>query len=209
MRRLLLPLLLLFPVPGMGKDLEELPPEAAEMFRSLAEVESFTVEFALVSDRALFTEPVTSTGRMVYQKPDRMRWSLQEPEPMEFLLTATHVALSSPGFGVQQIPLEGDPATYAFVKAMTVWMGGDLEAAKEDFDISWVPGPHPQAILVPRKEAISWAIQRIELTFGQSPIHVSSMVLALPGGDKTEYTFREYAAGPVDPGLFQLKDVPR
>jgi hypothetical protein len=146
---------------------------------------------------------------MVFQKPDRMRWSLQEPEPMEFLLTATHVAMSSPGFGVQQIPLEGDPSTYAFVKAMTVWMAGDLEAAKEDFAITWVPGPHPQAVLVPRKEAVSWAIQSIELTFGRSPVHVSSMVLVLPGGDKTEYTFREYAAGPVDPGFFQLKDVPQ
>jgi len=193
----------------MGQDLAELPPDAVATFQALSEVEAFTVDFSLVSRRALFTEPVTSTGRMVYQKPDRMRWSIQEPEPMEFLLTATHVAISSPGFGVQEIPLEGDPSTYAFVKAMTVWMAGDLEGAKEDFAVTWVAGLHPQAVLVPRKAEVSWAIQSIGLTFERSPVHVSSMVLVLPGGDKTEYTFREYAAGPVDPGLFQLKDVPQ
>ncbi len=209
MRNLLLCLLLLFPVPGVAQDRAELPPDAVAMFRALSEVEAFTVDFSLVSRRALFTEPVTSTGRMVYQRPDRMRWSLQEPEPMDFLLTATHVAMASPGMGVQQIPLDGDPATYAFVKAMTVWMGGDMKEAGEDFAISWLPGNRPQAVLVPRKETISWAIHRIELTFETSPAHVSSMILHLPGGDTTEYTFRAYAAGPVDSGLFQLKDVPR
>jgi hypothetical protein len=209
MRHLFFPLLLLLPAPGLGQEQAQLPPEAVAMFGALSEVEAFTVDFALVSRRALFTDPVTSTGRMVYQKPDRMRWSLQEPEPMDFLLTATHVAVASPGSGVQQFPLDGDPSTYAFVKAMTAWMGGDLEGAKEDFAISWVPGPSPRAVLVPRKEAVSWAIQRIELTFGTRPVHVSSMVLSLPGGDTTEYAFENYTATPVDPGLFQLQDVPR
>ncbi len=179
------------------------------MFQALSVVESFTVDFVLVSHRALFTDPVTSKGRMAYQRPDQMRWSLQEPEAMDFLLTATHVAMSSPGFGVQQIPLKGDPSTYAFVKAMTVWMGGDLEGAREDFAISWVQGVQARAILVPRTETVSWAMERIELTFGTQPARVSSMILTLPGGDTTEYTFREYKPGPVDSSLFELKDVPR
>jgi hypothetical protein len=72
-----------------------------------------------------------------------------------------------------------------------------------------VPEPRPRAVLVPRKEEVSWAIQRMELTFENNPVHVSSLVLVLPGGDTTEYTFRNYAEGPVDPGRFQLQELPR
>lgn len=103
-------------------------------------------------------EPVRSSGRMVVQKPARMRWEYEEPEESLVVSDGESLWIYDPGFGeAQRLPVDEGFLSGA---AVSFLLGeGDL---RRDFEIRLVSCETSRAVLelVPR-EAASYESLRV------------------------------------------------
>lgn len=183
-----LPLLLLLLARSAPAD--ELPAEARAAWTQLAEVHSLRGTYVQTAAIPLLSQPVESRGSLAFSRPDRLVWRTETPAPSVFVMDGTRVGVAWPELGVkEQVDLASRPEWLRVVRAMMVWMAGDLDQVSQDYRVTWRASTPPVAVLEPRDETLARMFSRLELTFAGEPLAVTSLVLSAPDGAVFTYQF--------------------
>ena len=70
---------------------------AEAMWRRLAEVPHLRAEFTQVQQRKLLKAPLTSTGILAFERPDKLRWEVTGAASSVFVVSGTEVSARMPG----------------------------------------------------------------------------------------------------------------
>lgn len=150
-----------------------------------------TLQFRFVMTRhsALLTEDLVSRGRAVYAYPDKVRWEVEQPRAVLFVMDGVN-----PGDRRQQTLLRN------------VSKLGDKGLINEtDFVVTVYASPKVwQVDLVPLRRDLSQFFTRITLLTDSRTGALSSIVLSEQSGDTTQLEFSSVVRGEeVDSALFQ------
>ncbi|MGH0031123.1 MAG: LolA family protein [Myxococcota bacterium] len=146
------------------------------------------------------SEPVVSAGRMVVQKPARMRWTYEEPEPSLVVSDGESLWMYDPAFGeAQRLPVGEGLLSGA---AVSFLLGeGDL---RRDFAISLVSceAERAELELVPREPA---SFERLRVVVNPETGDLSHTRIDDLLGNVTEVALSELETGVApDPGTFRF-----
>lgn len=202
MRARLLPALLLVATAVAGGD-EYLDGLA----RSLAEVKSLAASFEQVKTLKLFTRPVKSRGRLLFERPDRLRWEIREPFHSLLVVDGDKVAKFEWVDGERrQLSLgrAADPILIA-IGRLRRWLTGEFD--DEAYEITVRAEPERKIVLVPRDEALRRSVAALEFFPAPDGKSMRKVVVREPGGDVTVISFSEIRIDPDFPdGTFSVTD---
>jgi len=133
-----------------------------------------------------------STGKVVFEKPGRMRWDYAAPAPKSFIIDGKALWLVQPEDKVAFVNAcfqqDGLTASVAFL-----WGDGKL---REQFTISWFDGTFGEKtdhhlLLVPKDGNTVFA--RLILVVDPSSSRVKQSVVVDPAGNVNQFIFRDLA----------------
>jgi outer membrane lipoprotein carrier protein len=129
---------------------------------------------------ALLTEPIVSKGRLAFERPDRLSWQIDSPEPARIVMSGGK--LSIPGLsGATRNAIEGTAAQ------MLGWLGatfsGDLARLGDGFETAAADnGRGISVTLTPRRNDIQ-AVRTMELRFDEPDLHLADIRITNTLGD--------------------------
>ncbi|MCP4809572.1 MAG: outer membrane lipoprotein carrier protein LolA [Proteobacteria bacterium] len=166
----------------------ELPPEAIATWAALDANSSLSADFTQVRHSQLLSRPITSSGTLAFERPDRMAWTVTAPARSTFILDGAKVGMAYPDLGMrEEIDLASNAEVASLVQGMMVWLGGDLETVSKDYDVAWASGTPSVATLTPKDDKLSAIIGTLDLSIAESTIQ--KVVITEPDGDRVEITF--------------------
>ena len=190
MRRLVAALLLVA-APAAADEGAGLDRLLERLERASAQVESLRAEFTQKSRIKLFRKELRSSGRLLYQRPRRVRWQYLEPDPSTLVLDGDQASVRSGDAPPQHLDLARDPALRAVFDQLALWLGGgSLKAARGAYALS-AGGSDEQPTLtltpLPGTPSAS-AFARIELRFDPHLL-LRAIALREASGDEKEIAF--------------------
>jgi len=154
----------------------------------------------------LLSRPVRFTGRLMIEKPDRLRLEFTTPLVSVFLLDGSKGAHCSGEGEPHRFDLGADPAMGAMGRQMTSWMAGDYAALQKLYHMEAVE-PGPGIILTPQDPGVVRVIRRITVLFEPDTYHPVRLEIVESGGDRTVLSFSDFVVNrPLDGVLFSQCD---
>lgn len=135
--------------------------------RTAAGIDSIQANFVQEKRLAILARPLASHGRLVFRKPDSLRWEYDSPVKSLLLMHGGRTRqfvecdgrlIEAAGAAVEALPL--------VMGEITLWLGGRF-AESADFAAELIPGR--RVVLSPRNPALARIIRRIELDFDDTP----------------------------------------
>jgi len=154
----------------------------------------------------LLSKPLESKGVLAFARPDRLRWEVTSPAPSLFVVDGTKVGMAYPQLGVSdEIDLAAQPDMARLTRALTVWLGADLDTVLADYTLAWQDGPPAMATLTPRDPTLGKLMANLELTITGDPPRVEQVRIVEPDGDSVEIRLQEVHILPsLPPETFRL-----
>jgi outer membrane lipoprotein carrier protein len=172
------------------------PPPVGELVQKVdaakAGVSTLAGEFTQRNKVKLFKQELTSTGKLYFEKPRKIRWEYVSPDPSVMILDGNKATLTTPGAAPQVFDLEKDATMRAIFDQLLTWLGpGSLEAAKKDYALAAAGTPAAPALTMTPKadSAVGKAFTRIELRLDAKSWLVKSILLVEKNGDEKEIVF--------------------
>lgn len=157
-----------------------------------ADIRSLQADYADVRTIRFLEAPLSSTGRMVYLRPDRLRMDTRTPSRQSVVVDGGRVTVRHDDLGrTERMDLDADRTARAVVDSILRVFGGRFDA----LDADYVCAAAPQAdgwrlALTPRNEPVSRAIVRIDVDLGPDRL-IRRVVLNEVGGDTSTLTFSD------------------
>ena len=108
--------------------------------RRLAAVPESRASFVEEKTIAALTEPVRSTGWLVYRRPDHLEKTTTAPATESLVVDGDRLAVTEAGQPPKVIDLAGEPAVAALVEAVRGTLAGDLPALRRSYEVSMQGG---------------------------------------------------------------------
>ena len=201
---------LCLPLYSRAADPVALPPVAdprpvlEDLQRKMSSLTSVYLEFTQERRLRLFTEPLTSEGVMLIDRPDQMRWETTAPYQSILLGNRKSVAQFERTEGEWKKLKLGFPQMLKRVMdQMTLMHQGKLDALTSDFTISVATGSVAVVTMVPKDEKVRAMLASLEIRMRPDFSATREVVMNEPGGDRTRIIFhREKRAVKFPPGTF-------
>ena len=145
-------------------------------------VKSLSASFVQKNHLKLFKQDVTTTGRLVFERPRRIRWEYLAPDASLMVLDGDHATLRSPGEEPRAFDLSKDATMRAVFDQLLLFLGaGSVKDAAKDYAMhaqggSLILTPHPGS-------TVAKAFARIELGFDKELV-LSVIALREANGDE-------------------------
>jgi outer membrane lipoprotein-sorting protein len=148
---------------------------------------SIDADFRQVKHLTLLDEPLVSTGRFVFAKPDRVRLEVKEPEPATIVIRGADIHI--PGLSEKdRQALSGSPMVAMFTQLGAVF-SGSVDKLEEGFEVeAKSEGDGVRLVLVPRSAEWKKAFQRMQLDFAGADLVVRDIHIEDALGDRLEIT---------------------
>lgn len=148
-----------------------------------------SAEFVQVKHLSLLDEPLTSTGRFTFIRPDHITLQIEQPQAATIIIDGQHVQ-------IPDLPERERPAVaMAPIAAMFTQLGaifsGSTQALRDGFDVTAMQ--HDAAIdvhLVPRAESWKRLFRVIDIRFAEPDLVAQTITLEDGFGDRLEITLR-------------------
>jgi outer membrane lipoprotein-sorting protein len=151
------------------------------------ETRSIAADFRQVKHLSLLDEPLISTGRFLFAKPDRVRLEVEKPEPATIVIRGSDVRI--PGLAEKdRQALSGSPMVAMLTQLGAIFSGslGDLD---ERFEPSaTAQGEGVRLTLVPRSAEWKKTLRRVELSFAGPDLVIREIRIEDALGDRLEIT---------------------
>jgi outer membrane lipoprotein-sorting protein len=184
-----------FPPAGVQAPLtkEPLKGKAAVMVRiekAVSTVQAVVSEFRQERRLAMLKEPVVSTGRIYYEKPDKLRWEYVSPDISGFLVNGK-VAKQWKGKDSppEALDLRKNPFMGALVDQILAWTKADFDWIEKRYAISVVAENPAVLKLVPKSVQEKKYIDHFLVSFEADTHYANAFAIIDKGGDSTHITF--------------------
>lgn len=178
----------------------------ARLQASADQVQTLAGEFTQQSRIKLFKQELSSTGRLYFSRPRRIRWQYLTPDPSTMVLDGDRATLTSPGAAPQVFDLTKDAAMRAVFDQIVMWIGGQIGASGAPGSDGGLAGyalsveggaREPVLVLQPKAgTAVAKTFQRIELHFAEPtkktaapPLLLRRILLREVSGDEKDIRF--------------------
>jgi outer membrane lipoprotein-sorting protein len=169
------------------------------------QTQSVSARFTQTKHLALLDQPLVSTGRFAFQRPDRMRLEIETPRAAVIVINGRQISI--PGLSAadqQQLALTPMTAMFTELGAM---FGGSAGALQQHFEVSATPaGDAIEVTLRPTVPEWQRLFRTIALRFAGPDLLISSMQLDDALGDQLEIAMSDVQRNQNIPST--LFDVP-
>lgn len=167
-----------------------------------AGVKSLSSDFVQEKHLAMFDEVMTSKGRFLFVKPDRLRWELLEPVKSGFVLKGNEGRRWSDRSGrTEPFDLAREPVMKLVAEQLLSWARADFAKLRQEYRISLVREKPVQLRLDPL--AKGGTLDYLLITFATNETHVESVEIHDKDGDFTRIRFLAATVnGPIAKELF-------
>lgn len=131
---------------------------------------------------ALLAEPLVSTGRFSFERPDRVRWEMVTPEPLVIEISGGALRAGPPGAVAD---VDGGPAVGLFRDLGGLFTGAADYAGEQRFALSAGGSPW-SVVLTPRDPSVARVIGAIDVTLDPTTGGPRRVAIAERSGDRTE-----------------------
>ena len=203
-----LTLLLLLAGLSAGADEEKKPPPLRKrLAKAMQSVRSFRAEFEQEKKLRVFKKPVKSTGVLIFERPDKIRWEMRKPFRSLLIVNGTKVAKFEWVDGKRRaIKLgRGADALLVAMNRLRAWFTGEFD--EKTFAIEVKEKPETVLTLRPKAKALKARIERIEFHPAKDLKSMRRVVIVEASGDVTTMRFSNHKANqPAKKGTFSTKD---
>jgi outer membrane lipoprotein-sorting protein len=150
-----------------------------------ADTRTVRARFTQTKHLSLLDEPLVSTGRFIFKRPDRMRLEIETPQPATILINGREISI--PGISdsdKQQLAMTPLAAMFSELGAM---FGGSAAALGQHFQVAAVPSDGGVELrLTPTLPGWQRLFRSIELRFAGPDLVINSMRLDDALGDRLD-----------------------
>jgi outer membrane lipoprotein-sorting protein len=162
----------------------------ARIEKTVSTVHAVTSEFRQERRLAMLKEPVISSGRFNYEKPDKLRWEFLSPDPSGFLVNGK---LAKQWKGKNSPPeafdLQQNPVIQLIVDQLLAWTKADFVWIEQRYIVAVVKEDPIVLKLVPRSSKEKKYIDHILISFEADTHYTNAVDIIEKGGDSTRLTF--------------------
>jgi len=180
-----------------------LVPAAAFSAAGTVPVHMVQADFAQTKELKILARPLLSSGYLIFQAPDNLRWEYLHPVHSVLLLHDGVVKKFIARSGeLTEEPRTGMDAMQVVLAEISNWLDGRFTDNKA-FAVS--RNPDGIILLTPKNEGMRSFIQSIELKPGSRPGLLESVTLREGPDSLTRFTFADARINqPVDDGAFTV-----
>ena len=159
-----------------------------DLMRSLQAVKSSRARFIERKELAILTEPLESSGTLVYRAPGTLEKHTLVPERESMVLEDGRLVLENADRGWRKsFALHEHPVIWAFVESIRSTLAGDLATLRRFYDVE-LEGSEPdwRLLLRPREPAMKTVVDEIRIS--GSGNWISRIEILEAGGDRSVMT---------------------
>ena len=166
-------------------------PALVDLMRELASVPRARARFTETKHVALLKAPLTLTGTLSYERPDRLEKHVLAPYDERIAITGTQVTVENNTRGrTQNVSVASNPTLLALIESLRATLAGDLAALERHFEVTLERKVDQWTIaLVPREPGTLALITRISLT--GSGAQLRRIDIEEAGGDRSEMSIQD------------------
>jgi outer membrane lipoprotein-sorting protein len=166
-------------------------PALVDLMRELASVPRARARFTETKHVALLKAPLTLTGTLSYERPDRLEKHVLAPYDERIAIAGTQVTVDNNTRGrTQNVSVASNPTLLALVESLRATLAGDLAALERHFEVTLERKADQWTIaLVPREPGTLALITRISLTGSGNQLRRIDIDEA--GGDRSEMSIQD------------------
>ena len=132
---------------------------------------------------ALLKDPLVSTGRFTFERPDRVRWEMVTPEPLIVEIAGASLRAGPPGSVAE---VEAGPAVGLFRDLGGIFAGASDYAGEQRFALApGTSGPW-SFVLTPRDPSVARVIRAIDIELDPATGGPRRVAITESSGDRTE-----------------------
>jgi outer membrane lipoprotein-sorting protein len=149
-----------------------------------------TAAFTQVKHVSLLDEPIVSSGRFVFKRPDRVRLQIEKPHPATVIINGHDIHIPN-------LPeRERQALAMAPVEAMFTQLGamftGSMQTLQAGFEVTaHDTGASIEVTLLPRQASVQQMFREIDLGFSGAELFATQIRLADALGDSLEITLHD------------------
>lgn len=162
----------------------------ASIEKTVSTVHTVTSEFRQERRLAMLKEPVVSTGRFYYEKPEKLRWEFLSPDQSGFFVNGK-VAKQWKGKNnpPEAFDLQQSPVIRLIVDQLLAWTKADFAWIEQRYIISVAKEDPIVLKLVPRSSKEKKYIDRILVSFEAETHYTNAVDIVEKSGDSTHIGF--------------------
>ena len=172
----------------------------ANIEKTVSTIHAVTSEFRQERRLAMLKEPVISTGRFYYEKPDKLRWEFLSPDPSGFLVNGK-IAKQWKGKNnpPEAFDLQQNPVIRLIVDQLMAWTKADFAWIEQRYVITIAKEDPIMLKLVPRSSKEKKYIDRILISFEADTHYTNAVNIIEKGGDSTHIGFSNMIINSLPP----------
>lgn len=157
--------------------------------KAQADTQTISGEFVQVKHLNLLDEPLVSTGRFVFKRPDRMLLSIEQPQRTKLVIKGQDVQI--PNLPERERRALGMAQAAAMFTQLGAIFTGSTAVLREGFEVAASEEDATIKVkLVPRQAAWKQMFQSIDIRFGGPDLLAQQIRLEDALGDSLEVTLR-------------------
>ena len=146
-------------------DVSAEPWSLQQLMVSLAKVRSVNTAFSETKTMSMLSEPLRSSGTLVYKAPDYVEKRVTTPQLSYFIVAGDEVTIGNAQNRERHVILFQIPALEAFVAALRGTLAGDIKILKEYYDVDFEgDAGHWILQLVPKDAEMQLYVKNIRIT---------------------------------------------
>ncbi len=157
---------------------------------AVSDVRTVSSEFRQERRLSMLKQPVISSGRFAFEKPDKLRWETAGPDPFGFFVNGNEAQQwKGKDSARQPFDLQGNPVLKLIVDQIIAWTSGDFKAIEKQYAITVVRDNPVLFRLVPKSSREKKYIRQILISFEPDTNYAKRVEIVEQGGDSTVIEF--------------------
>ncbi len=187
-------------VPLVGQDEPLAGAARAELIKKIAKsmgkAQTVVAEFEQEKHYSLFDEVVKQQGMILYRRPDRLRWEIQQPFRSILIVAGTEVAKFEFRKGKRKKLKLGRAKDVLLIVMDQIrsWFRGDFKKSDRDYDVDFFGQTPARIVMRPKSKSLRKAVHSFELVLAKDLASVTQVTIREQGGDKTVMRFTRHPA---------------
>ncbi len=163
-------------------------------------LQTLSSDFSQERHLSMLKEPLISSGKFAYEKPDRIYWEIVKPSPAGFIVQGDKLKRwSGDPQDTETLEVAQVPIAKAIVDQVFAWTRADFSWLEKRYRITVTEETPSKLKLIPLYAQEKKFLTHITIAFSEDWTHIRSVELHEKGGDFTRIRFLNTLINPSLP----------